>query len=483
MMAAVPSSAVSETGNRSLLLQPDAPAWARLLRRPPASDTARTTRQMLGLPTDRSVVMGGHQPGLWHPGILAKHLSIRACCARTGAAGAWVVVDQSPGAGAAVAYPALADSADGSQHLTRETVLLGTADIPPAAQRPTRPLAPGDGALGTVRDGLSRLAQLLASHAAEPSLARQLHAACVEALASTESAAEQTPVPSFFATDLRRTPAFAELVGAMRDDPARCARLYNEAAAAFPDSGVRALTITGDIVELPLWERTITPARPGPWRTVTSDRLADLADESIVLRGLPMTGLLRRHACDLFVHGTGGGASETGADARAQTGYDRVTERWFESWLGATDLAPSVVATATLRLDFSELPGKHQTPRPQTIASARALAHRAAHDPALLGDETRGEAKRELAARIDALPRHSPERRELYREMHELREAAVRSHADELAALRARAAGLAAQLHDAEIMDDRTWSFLFHDPSSLAALRADIERAFAQAAG
>ena len=71
---------------------------------------------------------------------------------------------------------------------------------------------------------------------------------------------------------------------------------------------------------------------------------------------------------------------------------------------------------------------------------------------------------------------------ELYREMHELREAAVRSHADELTALRARAARLAAQLHDAEIMDDRTWSFLFHDPSSLAALRADIERAFAQAA-
>ena len=99
---------------------------------------------------------------------------------------------------------------------------------------------------------------------------------------------------------------------------------------------MRALTITDGAIELPLWERTTTPERPGPWRTVTSDRLADLADESIVLRGLPMTGLLRRHACDLFVHGTGGGASEAGADARAQTGYDRVTERWFESWLGAT---------------------------------------------------------------------------------------------------------------------------------------------------
>ncbi|MFG0243381.1 MAG: hypothetical protein ACF8R9_11415 [Phycisphaerales bacterium JB054] len=485
MMAAVPASAVSETGNRSLTLQPEASAWAGLLRHPPAGATARTTRDALGLPTDRPVVMGGHQPGLWHPGILAKYLSIRACCARTGAAGAWVVVDQSPGAGASIAYPALADQSDSkTRRVSRETLLLGTADAPPAAQRATRPVAPSDGATAAVREGLSRLTQLLSAHAEASSLARQLHASCIDALAERDGSAEREPVRSCFATDLHRTPGFAELVGAMREDPASCARHYNEAAAAFPHSGVRALATAGNTVELPLWERTTTPERPGPWRTVMSDRLADLPDEALVLRGLPMTGLLRHHACDLFVHGTGGGASESGgSDAHEQAGYDRVTERWFEEWLGVTDLAPSVVATATLRLDFAELPGASDTPSPREIDAARAHAHRAAHDPALLGDDARGEAKRELAARISTLPRHSPQRRELYREMHELREAAVRAHADKLAALRDRAAALASRLNDAAIIDDRTWSFLFHDPSSLAGLRRDIEQAFAEAAG
>ena len=488
MMAAGPSSVVSEAGNRSLTLQPGASAWGRLLRRQPPNSTAWATRDALGLPTDRPIVMGGHQPGLWHPGILAKYLSIRACCAHAGAAGAWVVVDQSPGAGASIAYPAVTDP-PGREPLrvTREMVLLGAADAPPAAQRSARPFAPSNGAIGGVRDGLSRLAQILTAHAEEPSLAHQLHAACKQALAGLEASTEPTPIRSCFATDLHRTPAFAELVGAMRSDPASCAGHYNEAAAAFPDSGVRALAIASGTVELPLWERTTTPERPGPWRTVTSDRLADLPDASLVLRGLPMTGLLRRDACDLFVHGTGGGASAGGTpdttESRTPTGYDRVTERWFEAWLGATDLAPSVVATATLRLNFDELPGASDTPRPHEIGAARSLAHRAAHDPALLGDDDRGRAKRELAARIDALPRRSPQRRELYREMHEVREAAVCAHADALDALRDRAASLSARLGDAEIMDDRTWSFLFHDPAALAGLRRDIERAFAETAG
>lgn len=488
MMAAAPSSAVSDTGNRSLTLQPEAAAWVRLLRQPPEGMTARGTRETLGLPTDLPIVMGGHQPGFWHPGILAKFLSIRACCARTSAAGAWIVVDQSPGAGASLDYPAATDTSEtDSPRVSRGKLLLGTADAPPAAQRAARPVPPSDGAIGAVRDGLGRLAKLLTTHADEPSLARQLHTACIDALAHLKSPDADHRVRSCFASDLHRTPAFAELVGAIRDDPASCARHYNEAAAAFPGSGVRPLTVTDSVVELPLWERTATPDKPGPWRTVMSTRLADLPDESLVLRGLPMTGLLRRHACDLFVHGTGGGASDAGTpdttESRAQAGYDRVTEQWFKSWLGATDLAPSVVATATLRLDFGELPGASETPSPHEIEAARSLAHRAAHDPTLLGDEARGRAKRELAERIDALPRHSPKRRELYREMHDVREASLNAHADELASLRDRAASLAAHLGDAAIMDDRTWSFLFHDPSSLAGLRRDVERAFAETAG
>ncbi len=485
-MHAVPSSVVQSTGEHSITLEPAAGTWAALVRTPPTDETSIATRCALGLPADRLIIMSGHQPGLWHPGILAKLLAIGAFAEQAGAAAGWVVVDQSPGAGTKVEYPAL-----DAERLTRNALVLGTGTSPPAAQPTIRPVPASDGATADVRNGLHELARLLAVHASAPSLARQVHAACLDALANcgtlvdVVSDASTAPL-SFFASELHKTPAFAELVGAMRADPAHCARLYNDAAAAFPKSGVRPLAIPTDAVELPLWERATTPAHPGPWRTVTSDRLADLPDESIVLRGLPMTGLLRRYACDLFVHGTGGGASGAQTPATDQShaaalaGYDRVTEQWFAAWLGAEDLAASVVATATLRLDFSELPGANDLPTPRDIGNARALVHRAAHDPTLLGDEHLGKQKRELAARIAALPRRDPARKTLYKEMHKVRTAAVQEHKPALDALRARADTLAARLEEAAITDDRTWPFLFHSREALSDLHATIQRAFAE---
>ncbi len=263
------------------------------------------------------------------------------------------------------------------------------------------------------------------------------------------------------------------MVGAIRADPTACAQLYNEAAAKHPEAGVRALAVTGGVVELPLWERIDSPNNaPSPWRTVMSDRLPDLADNQLVLRGLPMTGLLRRWVCDLFVHGTGGGASH------AEAGYDRVTERWLATWLGAEDLAPAVVASATLRLDFSELSGAGDVPSPREIARARALAHRAAHDPSLLGEAILGNQKRDLARQIAALPRHSPERAGLYAQMQAFRAEANRTHADQLAEFRALAHTLAARADEAGIIADRTWSIAFHPPEVLAHLRECIGAAF-----
>ncbi|MDQ7012912.1 MAG: hypothetical protein Q9O74_03330 [Planctomycetota bacterium] len=478
---------VQSTGEHSITLEPAAGVWAALVRTPPTDETSTETRCALGLPADRPIVMSGHQPGLWHPGILAKLLAIGAFAEQAAAAAGWVVVDQSPGAGAKVEYPAL-----DAERLTRNALALGTETSPPAAQPTIRPVPASDGATAEVRNGLLELARLLAVHASAPSLARQLHAACMDALADCGAVADvvsdaSTAPVSFFASELHKTPAFAELVGAMRADPAHCVRLYNDAAAAFPRSGVRPLAVSNDAAELPLWERTTTPEHPGPWRTVTSDRLTDLPDESIVLRGLPMTGLLRRYACDLFVHGTGGGANiaqtatNDQGDAQAHVGYDRVTEQWFAAWLDAEDLAPSVVATATLRLDFSELPGAGDLPTPRDIGNARALVHRAAHDPTLLGDEHLGKQKRKLAARIAALPIHDPARRALYKEMHKVRTAAVQEHKPALDALHARANTLAARLDEAAITDDRTWPFLFHSREALSDLHATIQRAFAEA--
>jgi len=438
-----------------LLLDPPGPAWPGLAA---ARDRDSATRAALGLPTVGPILMGGHQPGFWHPGILAKWFALETLAARLGGRPAWVVVDQSPGAGARLPYPAKA-----SEVLTRRALTLGNDQCPPAAEPPTRVEAPNDGANSGVAEGLSRAARLLAKHSTEPTLARQLHGACAEAVGEvTPGGGRIAPV---FASELSRARAFAELVGRMRGDADACARLYNEAASAAPEAGVRPLARESSGVELPLWERVGSPEHPGPWRTVTSDRLADLPDDRLALRGLPMTGLLRAWVCDLFVHGTGGGGEH---------GYDRVTEQWFASWLGVRDLAPTVVASATMRLAWDAGGGADHPPTPREIARAIELAHRAAHDPSLLGEAELGTQKRALAGRMASLPRGSEERAALFRRMQELRSSAAAAHRPELAALRERAERLAARRDEAEIAADREWSFLFHPREALVQLRDRI---------
>ncbi|VAX42420.1 hypothetical protein MNBD_PLANCTO03-650, partial [hydrothermal vent metagenome] len=181
-----------------MLFDPPASAWASMVRAQGADATTRTTRHTLGLSADRPVVMGGHQPGFWHPGILAKWFAVEAFAARAGAGAAWVVVDQSPGAGTTIQYPAVRreTTMEPPAHvgealrLVRNEIVFGEADIPPAVQRPARIEPPQDAALRGVAEGLARLARLLEHHADEPTLARQLHAACLEAIEPLAQARE-----------------------------------------------------------------------------------------------------------------------------------------------------------------------------------------------------------------------------------------------------------------------------------------------------
>lgn len=463
-----PQAPSAKASGISLTLEPGAPGWASRLRPPPETARAKDTRRVLGLPIGTPVVMGGHQPGFWHPGILAKLLAVSAFTIKADATPAWIVVDQSPGAAAELPYPARGGD---EAALRRESVVFGRGDTPPAAQPATRPLTPNDGATEAILAGLTEAAELMASAYGDISLAAQVHEACVRALMRRGLLSADTTPRVCYATDLHTTRGFVDLLDAMRQDPAGCARHYNEATARFPEAGVRPLRIADGQSELPLWERS---GEAGPWNTVTSARLPDLPDEAVVLRGLPMTGLLRRDACDLFVHGTGGGASRSEAHA----GYDRVTEAWFAGWLGESDLAPSVVATATQRLDFSGVPGASDLPTPAEIAESRALAHRATHDPTLLGDTRRGALKRSIADRIARLPRGSRERLALYREMHALRDEALRENTAALGTLRARARDLAGRLDTAKIADDRAWSFLFHADEALRHLQSAVREAF-----
>jgi len=398
-------------------------------------------RAQMGLTTDGPIVMSGHQAGFWHPGIVAKYAAVGRDA--VGAATAWLVADLDDNQPTRVRV-ARRDERGVVQSVERD-LAAGAAGHPDA---PTgfRPVAP---VTNKPAEELARAAAAMRGQGGRASsLAAQVHEAAAGLL---EELGAARPDAAVYATDISGTDLFAAVLAEMSRDPQSCVERYNDAVREQPEAGVRMLTAREGRWELPVWR--VGPNEPRVPVMVSGGERLEPARHAP--RGLLMTGLMRAAGCDLFIHGTGGGV------------YDRITERWLGEWLGMT-LAPLVVVSATLRLDLGfggMTPGEAQR--------AIARAHRAAHDPALLGAPALGARKWELVERIAGLERGDAARRRLFGEMHELIGTARRNGAVRLGALEAeRERGLAV-LRSREAVEDRTWSFLLHDD---AALRALIER-------
>lgn len=435
---------------------------------------ARRFRRELDLPLDRPIVMTGHQAEFWHAGILAKYLARDAFAARIDAAVANLVVDQDANEPHVIRYPARRAGA-----LVRANWVLNalggravhgaaaSAASPNAAGWPAfslpaleAPALPLPGATPDVQRGLEAIREALTRDRSAPNGARQIVRALDELLTGLVQ-----PAPVVFASALHHTTLFHALVDAMGRDPAACISAYNRAAQSAPEAQVRALAPG----ELPLWR--LAPGAPR--RRVAADDLARIPAHELAPRGMLASGLMQLGACDLFIHGLGGGR------------YDQVVRRWCARWpdgplpgIGALPpLAPTTVVTATLRLPLGSDP-----PAPRALERAVWLAHRALHDPELLGDAAAAARVSALRAEIRTSPRRSLARRSLFRELHEVlrtaREAnaeTLRAHAD--AAIRARG-----QLAQSLVAHERTWPFPLHPRESLDALRRDIHSAMNAAA-
>lgn len=433
-----------------LVIRPPAAAWGAALRRR-LNERSRRFRVQMNLPTDRPLVMTGHQAEFWHPGILAKYLAADAAAAALDAEVAWLVVDQDRPERVEVRYPV----EDEGRLRVRTAVLAGTG----------RNGAPRNGGmLASVRTGLTSMREALARHEGAGSIARTVAAALDDLL--TPLLARPHPA-TIFATDLHRTDLFAELVERMGREPERCIAAYNAAVARHPSAGMRPLIAdeVQDRWELPLWR--LEPG--GPRRHVYAEDLPSIPREELAPKALFMTGLIRLAGCDLFIHGTGGGgAAEDGE------GYDRVTEEWLCDWLriGPGDLAPITVVTATLHLPLRPGP----PPSQDQVARTVWLAHHARHNPDVLRDAYTADAKAKLIAAMRGAPRD--ERRLLFLRMHEVLEQYRVNHTADLRALEQNAADACGRLEDAAVAMDRTWPFPLYPPDMLASLRRELEAAF-----
>lgn len=463
----------------NILIRPDAPAWrAALAQDQIAAITGETKafRKELGLPSDRPIVMSGHQPTLWHPGILAKWLAMVHAAGSRGAHAAWVVVDHDEVSPLAVRVPTRNKAGVLAAREVELAIAESAAHVPASARpaSPARePTLPGGESLALegVRDGLATIIAACNAFSGVRSAAEQA-ARATSRLTHADVLAESPEPTLVFATALDQTAAFRRLLARLATEPNACVDAYNAAARAHPRAGIRELDASTDDPELPLWIM-----QGGKRRSARVTDLTKTAQPGTPSRFAPralfMTLLLRLHACDLFIHGLGGGGSHEGA------GYDEVMQDWAHRWLGPVTLAPMATVTATLRLQFGGEP-------PVSIEAARRAewtAWHARNEPAMLGDGLLSKDKRSLATAIAALPRHDPGRRAKFREMRAMVVQFQGSHAANLASLDEKALSLRARAASDAVRLDRTWPFPLYPLESLRLLRRDIEAKLPMAGG
>ena len=419
---------VSKTGSAvdSVTIEPGWADWRARLEKPNTSEEALADRAMLAVPTDRPVLLSGHQPIVFHPGIAAKLAAMMIAAERSGSAALWIVPDQDAVDPMAVRVP---QGFGGS--LTEQTIRLA----------PPMPLGVASASLPSVKTIdealpgiLQPLRDRLLAHADEPTLARQV------ALATIPLAAEwlgvQTPM-IVFASEMMKTLGVRGILEKIQQDPIGAISAYNNAVRAHPGAGVRPLIIDGDRVELPLWRSEMNTPR----RAVFADELGSIPECELLPRGLLMTGGARRTLGELFIHGIGGWA------------YDKITERWLSDWFGSAS-APITLVSATQRLELFETS--------EAVDPDKAVwrAHHARHNPAILGDAASAGEKRSLVERIGRAKGEGVEPSALFGELQRLLEGYRQRHADELARLD-RLAGDARKNRDAlTLAMDRTWPFV-----------------------
>jgi hypothetical protein len=472
---------------------------------------AETFRRQLQLPTDRLIVMSGHQAGWWHAGILAKYFAMIAASQALEAAPVWLVVDQDASDGLSIRYPLpQTKGGEGSAGgFAARTWLLGPeamaadlrADIALGSLEPFEP-SPLPAGIDALNPNHARALRAMhectkrAMEAAEPDFdlhaspdmlmqSPRPHSAALQlALANQELLSSLAPSAQLIAaTALTQTSAFRGVLERMIEEPQACVEAYNAALLEHPVHGVAPLAANAakGRYELPLW--SIGPGvqasgKGQPRKRIYTTTLGDTPVTHLAPRALLMTAMFRWLGCDLFVHGLGGGATMTldeSADATDQTstisGYDRVAEAWFRRWLGVS-LAPSVVTSATLLLDLGHQP----TVSLQDLSAARQAAHRIKHHPKLVGDHAAQARKQALIEQIRTST--DPQQRAmLYRQMHEELASFRAANDAQIAAQVHQSAALAKQYAQESILRDRTWPWPLHDRKSLLNLQRKIHAA------
>jgi len=452
----------------------------RLSSGPPSAGAAFTTRPL--------VVMG-HQPLFFHPGVWFKYFLLNRIAVDHETVGLHVIVDtDAPG-------PLAADVPAMRERLVRVTETL----IDPPAGIPLEALPVPDAGtweafagrlrahLGTLpsRDALDQWNAFAAgAEAARPTTRsageflarlRREDEARAEAPCYMEvpmSALADSPEFRSFALHLLARPD--ELVSAYNgslEDYRRAKRLRS-AANPFPN-----LATSGGRFETPFWvvrggRRTdlfvtrgggtlLLATDTGPLAEVPAgpSGVTALADAGIALRpkAMALTLFVRLCMADLFIHGVGGGR------------YDRVTDAIALRLFGRRPAA-YVVATATLHLPAAAASGGG-VERPTVERRLMDLRHNPDRHLESLSEEQRLWVDEKWSL-IRAVERMHPgrDRRAATRRIREINERLAAAFAPEIARLEDHLAALRGEKSAADAAFYRGYPYVFFDPAEVRGL-------------
>lgn len=429
----------------------------RVLVEPPLNQwTLRSTPPVTG------VIATGHQPWLWHPGILAKDIAAAQFAKRHQRQATHLVVDTDTIPGLTLDLPV---ERGRELAVTRLRLASIRVDLPVGSQPPVEAQAVvavlqgvHDRVEGRVAVDLSPLIAAWTDLPPAANLAAQI-----------SDVLDRLKYPytgllnRLYASELLRREDARAIVADMIRDAHACALTYNRAVAAHPEARIRPLHVGVDFVELPLWSITDTGRHP-----VFVDRIerseAVLFDgidsATLAPRALLLSAVMRACYCDLFIHGKGGGV------------YDRVTETWWQLWRNEP-LAPKAVVSADVTLPF-DVP----VAEPADLHRAQWYAHHLPGnvDRVLHLNGPRVARKRELLAHMDD-DRDKRRRAAAFAELHAINADLSREHADLLAASRAAVTHARQAVANRAIATRRDWSFALYPPQTLHALKAKLSGA------
>jgi hypothetical protein len=448
------------------------------------------------------VIMVGHQPSFFHPGVLAKNFVADALSIRGGGRPQYLVVDSDASRGVTLNWPELdrghcsvaAASAVQRHAAAYEQLPPFTAEqwraffeqIPTAGPIDSECLAlfkksfisapvPGDYASRWIA-GTSSVEQ---AHGVAG-----IEYVCISELFNYQSKGASVIAAAFTSHVLLAASRFAKAYNDSLADY-RLRRAILGSRHPIPDLGVGT-----NKTELPFWVMTGGAPRHRLWAAVNNDRVELFAeDESVgaascaeltrdpagALRGLlgawrirpralALTLFARMFLCDLFIHGLGGAK------------YDQITDEIARSFF-KFDAPAYACATATLRLPINAdgLSVGNEIDPDYFLRDIRFNPHRYLDEPSLAPLKSQREEAIAAAERLrESAPRERTARREAFSRIRLANAAFLAQAPARVAALQQEwESSRRRRLHNLAA-NSREWFFAFHSKASLAKLAARV---------